>query len=739
MRVRRHRSLRIGLGSLASLVLVAGLSLGTPAVVLGSDGFTEKATTTYVVNPEEQRLDVTLDLTFKNTKRPTSTTIYYYNSDYIWLEKDAKNVRGTSSGATITITKQQTSGQYTEYRVRWSPVLFYNKTRTVHITYQIPTGAPRSTSWFRISPAYLDFCVIGTGLDGGSTTIKVPLSYSMSVDSEENGRLGSTIDGTTRIYTTGTLDNAFEFWACLTGEQPAAFTSTKVTAPSGREIDIQAWPGDTTWTADLQTQLGSVLTELEALTGQGLPGDGPIAIREVGAGTLGQYAGFFDPDTGVARIGEDLEAKGLITHELAHAWFNGDLFQPHWLSEGYAEWARTSIDGDTCPAPLFPGSGSPNLEAWQFAGPRATDEDLDIIDYQYAAACALILQVAARIGDDGMRTVLDALINHDLAYRSGGATLKGPTAAASWQTWLDAVDELGLASDNTATEVATIASLLLPYGITKFTGGASLQDRANARRDFHALVAAIGEWRIPAFVLQAMGSWHFDTATAAMATIDDVYETSARISTVLDGVDGSSGKARTLVEAAAKQADLDAALAAANDRLDAAGTVAAARDALAAPRDLVMQAGLLGADLQPTLDAAIEAIEDDDPATARSGAQAIQAALADAPQQGQLRLMLGIGIPLLLLLLVAFVLFRRRRRSAALRGPGVTTLELAALDAALAPPPAIDAPPPAIDAALPAGIDPSPPAATLAPVEGPPAVDAPASPEGPTGERPPPA
>jgi hypothetical protein len=118
------RSLRILAGSLATLVLVTGLSLGTPALVLGSDGFTEQATTTYVVNPEEQRLDVTVDVTFKNTKRPTSTTIYYYNSDYIWLEKDARNVRVSSPGVDVVrASKVKTSGQYTEYRIYFQPVL----------------------------------------------------------------------------------------------------------------------------------------------------------------------------------------------------------------------------------------------------------------------------------------------------------------------------------------------------------------------------------------------------------------------------------------------------------------------------------------------------------------------------------------------------------------------------------------------------------------------------------------
>ncbi|HJP90207.1 MAG TPA: hypothetical protein VJ850_14325 [Candidatus Limnocylindrales bacterium] len=724
------RAQRIALGSIATLALVGTLSLAMPAVVLGSNGFNEKATTTYVVNPEKQRIDVTIDLTFKNTKKPSATILYYYNSEYIWLEKDATNLKATGNFSSMRITKEKTSGQYSEYRFHWEPVVFYGKTKSLHITYQIPSGAPRSNSWFRISPAYLDFCVISTGLDGGSTTVKVPIAYRMSVDTEEGGKFGERNDGVTRTYTTGNLPDATKFWGCLSGEQDDKYVSTKATSPSGREIDIQAWPDDPTWATEIGTQLDPVLTDLEALVGAGLPGKGPISIREVGVGSLGQYAGFFDPETGVARIGEDLEAKGLITHELSHAWFNGDLFQAHWLSEGYAEWARISIDTDHCPAPAsYPGKGSPNLENWQFAGPRATDEELDVIDYQYAASCALISQVATRIGDGGMRAVLDALLNHHLAYSDGVEVLTSSFAAASWQTWLDAVDEIGLAKQNAAGDAATIADLLAPYGITA-SSRTTLKTRADARGAYHTLQALLGEWQMPPTILQNMAGWHFDLATSAMKTATEVYNESAEVETVLPGASGMHGEARTQLESATSQRVLDLALQAADARLAAAHAVADARTALGAPRDLVAQVGLIGTDLQPTLDAAIKAVVDDDAMSARAGADAIQAALADAPKQGQLRLMLAIGIPLLLLLLlIVFLVFRRRRRRGAALALATTagTPSLAELDAALAPPPPtiVEAPPPpttVVDGPPPPPLPPaSEPGATPPPLETPPA------------------
>ena len=101
----RSRNYRIALGSFATLALVGTLSLAMPAVVLGSNGFNEQATTTYIVNPEKQRIDVTIDLTFRNTKKPSATILYYYNSEYIWLEKDATNINATGNFSSMRITE----------------------------------------------------------------------------------------------------------------------------------------------------------------------------------------------------------------------------------------------------------------------------------------------------------------------------------------------------------------------------------------------------------------------------------------------------------------------------------------------------------------------------------------------------------------------------------------------------------------------------------------------------------
>jgi len=179
------------------------------------------------------------------------------------------------------------------------------------------------------------------GIDGGRASVIVPTGYDFEVDAHGGTFKSTTKDGTT-TYTTGLLDTPHEFWACFTGDNPAGYATSQFTSPSGRRIELQAWPEDSTWNDEIRTSIDAILTELEGLVGRGLPGSGTIVIREVSSAELGAYAGVFDWSEGIARVGEDSGEVGIVAHELSHAWFNGELFDTTWLSEGYAEWAERS-------------------------------------------------------------------------------------------------------------------------------------------------------------------------------------------------------------------------------------------------------------------------------------------------------------------------------------------------------------------------------------------------------------
>jgi len=652
---------RLPLALLATLGLVLGLTLSAPTLALASDGYTERQSTTYTLNPAAERVDVVVDIDFKNTSRSTSTTEFYYTGVYFSLEHAATNIHADAGGDSTRLELQKRGTAFDEWFVHWEPVLFYGHSKHVHVTYQIPSGKPRSTSAVRVNPAYADFCVVAGGPDGGSTTVRVPAGYDLSVTGE-GGSLVPTTSGGYTVYRTGTLADPYAFWSCLSGENPDGYSTATVSSPSGRRITIESWPDDADWSGQLNLQINPILIQLEQIVGEGLPGDAGIIVREVGNGTLGNYAGFFDPETSIARIGEDLDVNGLVAHELSHAWFNGKLFVDHWMSEGTAEWARITIAPDTCPEPTtYPGTGSPNLTRWQFAGPRATQQQLDIIDYQYKAACAIVSQVASKVGPDRWRAILHALLHHQLAYQSSGTVLPGLVGPATWKVWLDDVDELGLVPAGEA-DLDWATQLLTRYGIPDKDSSMLLAQRSAARKTYHALQASIGTWTIPVAILKPMGYWSFDVATNTMASATEIYSTAAQVKSLVPEADGTTGQVEKLFESAQQQSDLDAALTAAKDEVDAATSVKAARDAFSTPLDLVGQVGMFGVTLQPTVDAMVQAMVGGDLGTARTDAAQVQATLADVPHQGQVRIEIAVGIALGLLLLIMLLVVRRRRR-----------------------------------------------------------------------------
>jgi hypothetical protein len=663
--VSRRARLSIARRSLVAAALLAigltSVQLSTPRLALASEGYVETAVTTYTVNPTAGRLDVALDVSFKNTTRSVGNTEYVFYTVFVWLEHAASHVYLQPDSAGGLIVRDKVGKAYDRWAVHVGRVVFYGETKRIHVTYQLQGGAPRSTSDVRVNPAFASFCVVAMGDDGGTARVVAPVGYQLTFDGE-GGDLTPTTSGSSTTWSTGKLDKPYDFWACGSGPDPARYNDTILTSPSGQKIDVQAWPTDATWQDQVKTEVDGALTKLEALVGRGLPNDGTIVVREVASGELGAYAGFFDPTSGLAQVGEDYGSDGTVAHELSHAWFNDDLFDSRWMSEGMAEWARVSTVPDTCPEPAsFPGQGSPRIAGWVFAGPRSPQSVLDTVDYEYSASCYIVTTLAAKVGPDGMRAALAAMFDRKLAYRSGTTVLDGKAGVLSWREWLDAIDELGMVPAGVA-DLDFAQNLLHHFGAADV--GSLLDKRSAARKTYHALTGSVGDWTLPEPVLRSMGTWQFDAATTAMTDTATTYALLQQADTTLTGIDAVEGPVKALVEGATVEADLVAAEAKAQDELDAAKAVVGAQAALAAPRDVMTTIGLLGSDPSTPVAAAVAAAAKADLAGAKAQAATITSSLAGASQQGLTRVVVAVVVTVVLLLLLALLVRRRRRASA---------------------------------------------------------------------------
>ena len=712
------------------------MHLSRPAPAAAADGVTETAATTYTVDPAAGRLDVAVDVTVKNTKANTTTydpcvklvydpidgyhtvsgtcpntTRYYVNEAYLWLESAATAIKVTANAGTPKITIYKKGDGYNEYRITYQAV-YAGQTRSLHVTYQIPGGAPRSKAATRIGAAYVSFCVTANGYDGGSTRVILPSAYVVTVDAQ-NGTFSTSSTTDSATYSSGSMAKPEDFWACFDGDNISGFKKTSLSSPSGRSIEIQAWPGDAEWHDEVTRQIEDSLGKLEALIGRPLPGSGTVVVREVSDAGLGAYVGTFDSDTGVARVSEDYAQPGVVAHELSHAWFNDSLFSGRWLSEGSAGWAESTITHLQCTAPgSYPGSGKPSIATWTFAGPKATATELDIIDYEYAASCYLISSIVAQIGDARMRDVLASLMDRTIAYRSGDVVLAGASGSQDWRRWLDAVDELGMVPAG-VEDLDFAQNLLARYGAAP---DGSLAARSAARLTYHELARSVGDWVLPEAILRPMSEWRFDAANAAMSLEAAAFSAVRAVSAELPEVDATNGPVRDLVATARVPADLQAALDRANEQKAAGDLIAAAKRSVSAQHDILAQIGLLGMDLQPMVVSGIAAVMTADLTAAQGQASRIDRALADAPNQGLIRVGAAVGLVLLLVLGLALLRRPRQRRHASVLsasssgvtepgvGAGPAGMDRVAADLAVRPDPSV-APPPAdaTAAAIPGG------------------------------------
>ena len=447
------------------------------------------------------------------------------------------------------------------------------------------------------------------------------------------------------------------YYVQIEGTNLAGYHRETIESPDNRQIQLEAWPGDTPWLSAVRTEASSSISTLEDLIGTGLPGNGPITVREVAGGSLGDaYAGVYDPEEHLAQIPEDYQQAGTVAHELSHAWFNGSLFASQWMSEGYASWAERAVGAnpEACVAPR--GSVTdpmPVLSDWKIANPRATKAELDAVSAEYDASCALISNVAAAIGPQGMRDVLAVLLSSEGAYPGTHDTQIG--APVDWRAWLDAVDERGMVPAG-KDSTAEIAGLVTTYGVAS---QGDLAGRAEARDPLGELRTRAHyrpEWAIPQAVYGPLATWDYPTAQRAMTEMTAVMDDGLTLEMTLQ-ISPTDGPLPTRLAAAANLADLTAVHEAADRQVAVAEDVAAAIDRASADHGPLDAIGLIGVDFRPTTKAAVASVAGLDLDQARASVAAIDATLTGATAAGLLRLGLAIA-------LVALVLFGRLVRPA---------------------------------------------------------------------------
>jgi hypothetical protein len=665
---------RLSLG-LIPMILAGTAALAMPASAAAADGYTDVGTTTYTVNVAKSEIDVTVVLTIKNNTPsktipntcfdgwsmwycPETENFYYYDT-FMWVPTQAGTVKATANSGSVKQSVYKTDAYGRELKLTFAK-LYYGKTRTVTATYAIPAG-PRAKGGYRALKAYAELCADSSGFDSGAINVVVPDGLVVSVTDGTALNLVRDKDGL-QTYGSGSIAQN-GFYSCVEATNPAALTSTPVTA-GDQQFNVQGWPEDTTWATAVQTDLATDVPALEALTGLQMPG-GTVGITEAATSQLGEYAGVYDGDTKTATLTEDTD-NSTVAHELSHIWFNKTLFTSAWMYEGlagYSEKAAGAGNYKPCTDPgTYPGTGSANLAFWTYLDVNSTKADEAVATWDYAASCYLVTKLADAIGPDNFKAVVVAASTGKPAYAGGDPSAKaaGTKSPLTAQELLDLIDELGMVPAG-VTDPEQAQNLFVGYGILNTS---ELAGRTEARAAYHTLLTAAGKWGLPLAVQSDLADWKFSDAQTAMTTATKILALRDQIAKTLPSFNQAGSALEKKFESAATSADLDSVLKVAQAEADAAKVVAQAKQLKEGSLNPLQAIGLIGTDLSAPMTKANTELTSAKTADATADAHKVIDSVNGATVQGMLRIALVLVLLLLLLGLVLFVRWRMRRRGA---------------------------------------------------------------------------
>ncbi len=655
----------------ASILALAGIlaPARAPVVAAAGDGLTLSTSATYTIVPSKQVVRVVIDLTARNNKPNLTSggtiTRYFYDAARLAIQAEAKNVRATSGGKRVTTSLKPDDG-FAVLEVRFRASIFFQQSATTRITFDLPGGAPRSASSIRVGTAFATFVAWAFG-DSGSVRIVVPAGFEADTSGSEV--TSATSAGATVLRATAIADPA-DWYVVVNADRESALTRERIDLAGGEHVVIRGWPEDDDWRSRVRDLLTTGLPELAEQTGLDWPVTGDLTVFEVHTPLLEGYAGVFILNEDRIEISEDLDDLTIL-HEASHAWFNGGLFQGRWINEGFADaFAARALDGVSiggwAPKPVDPtDAASVRLMVWEHPGRIADDETDAREQYGYEASWTVLRSLLAEIGEASMRDVLAAAEHRWIPY-VGAGTVETVTGPADWRRFLDLLQEAG--GSTTADEVfrrwvVTDAQIDI------------LDKRAAARVRWAELVKAGGAWAAPYAVRDPLSRWDFagattrmEQATAILAQRDEI----ARLASAL-GVEPPAAL-RAAYQAATRSVD-EARTIATTELADvrALGAAVAARDA---PRDPLVNLGLIGTTPDADLAAARSAFSAG-ASDAAARASAVVALIDGATEIGRGRLIAAVAGLLVVLVVLVITLIAIRRRSRARRpvaGPPYATL-----------------------------------------------------------------
>jgi len=639
--------------------------LGARVVRAATPDLTIVSAARYDVQPAQQRVRVTVDLTLTNHLHDTKTTRYYFDQAFLnVLPNTAGFVLTTSGSGKPSVTVTRRTATYTMLRLGLGTRLYGGHSASYQLRFDLRDQGGSAARDVRIGDSLVAIPVWAFATDatpGSSSTVVFPSGYDVRVEAGSIPSPTKLPDGRT-VFRTGSLSQPLTFFAYLVADRPGSYRQTSLTTTvrgAPVQVVVRSWPDDKPWQKRVTDLLKRGLPALGDAVGLDWPKTDALTVQESVSRTTEGYAGLFDPTANRVEIAYYADTF-VVLHEAAHGWFNGALLADRWANEAFASYyaeraaavLKVKVAPDALTAKLraaaFP------LNAWGPIGTSSTASE----DYAYAASLQLAREIAKRAGPDTMKAVWADAAGHVAAYQDPGGTAETVDAAVDWRGLLDLLEErTGTSfSDLWRTWVARPEDLPL------------LDARDAARTKYSAVLARLDGWRLPREVRDALRTWRFDEASAMLDGASAALDQRAQVATALAGAGLTAPTGTTPLQTAFENdgtfedvaAETQTELAAI-DRYQKAVALRRPVD----PANLIMYFGMWGqtpdADLATARDAFARGALSD--AVSASDAAAFAWGNAEAIGRGRvLSVILLLVTALVALILITARIQRRRRR-----------------------------------------------------------------------------
>jgi len=684
-RNRRTSAMRRLVSLVLATLLGVLVSIGAAPSARAHEGLDVDASYLYQIDDTG---DVRVEATFTlrndkaNTRRGNTITSYFFPGFSVFVPDDADQVTVTDGTQDLNfkvaeVESEDGSGTFRVVEADFRQNLNYRVTTTMVVSYRLAGSEPRSESINRINPAYALFAIWGIA-DPGKLDIRVEIPPRYVVDAA-----GAYIARETSSE--GTVLEAFDvespddFFVTVVARDDGALDLTSVTT-SGTSIDVYAWPGDLQWQQFVEDRIRDGVPTLEALIGIDWPEDKGFDVLQSSEPGFAGYAGWYDGEAGEIVIDERLDEQTIL-HELAHAWFNSDLFDARWqgeaLAEEFARLAALEI-GNNAVIPEPPDDDlrlRGGLNQWTLRSATDADEE-----WGYTASAWVLKELSDDVGVEGLRLIVDAAQNNTAAYQDASGQISFDKVD-DWRRMLDLAQQVA-GSDN-------VESLFRAYVVSD-SDAELLDERSDALDVYEGLRASGAGWFVPIGVILALNEWDFETSTgvssSAAAALKEREAFTARVEELGLRIDPEPllNEAKSAYETAVDDfTDVSRSIGRRQDAVDSVESVTAA---VRSPRSFLTRVGLYDQDPLADLDVVILHLKADEPELAVEAAAELVATFNEAAKRGRTIVtyaaLAAFGGLLVLTMIVVWTLRRRRetrRRRARVTiasGPGASVFDL---------------------------------------------------------------